>query len=70
MSTLASARAHWSDNYGLRYELRNLIFNAEMALCDLRAFGAGASDSEAARERVAELRATAEKMAELLNVHR
>lgn len=60
-------------NYGLRAELRNLIFNSEMALCDLRGFASGGSehvDANKARERAAELRAEAEKIESLFGVRR
>lgn len=48
-----------------RYELRTLIFNAEMALCDLRGFAAGAEsyvDPKHALARASELREEAVKM--------
>ncbi len=47
------------------YELRDMIFNAEMALCDLRAFASGGSDvvdERTARQRAADLRAQADKI--------
>lgn len=51
------------------YELRDMIFNAEMALCDLRAFASGGSEivtQAKAVERVAELREQANKMQTLI----
>lgn len=53
------------------YELRTLIFNAEMALCDLRGFAASAEyvDESKARERAADLSEQASKIQNLFGAN-